>query len=103
MEEVKLFEDELYRGYLKYQVSGGGNSVEIYTIKIVDSMRKQGYGTKLMNKFLKEVKKKGILSVYCFVDKENSYARHFYSAVGFEEVKFYGDFFGNHIMYIKKL
>ena len=77
---------ELEAGYIKFhQVI---DFADIHYIKVFPDFRGQGYGTKLMNAFLEEMKDRGVKDVTLEVRVDNLIAIKLYEKFGFKAVGF---------------
>lgn len=78
--------------YLVYEIRPGGNVVEIIDIA-VNSERRKGYGTKMINTLIESLKDKAPFHLYLFTRRSNQVARSFYESLGFRVITILPEFY----------
>lgn len=86
-----IIEANNQQDFIVYEVRGG-NTVEITNIA-VNSERRAGIGTQLINTMIKHLKCEDPYNLYVMTRESNTVARDFYRAVGFQTVAILPEFY----------
>ena len=106
--EIKKGEEIVGELHWVYSSIPGG-TVEILYIQVKEKYWRQGYGTKMLNKLIKTIKKRDVevKTIYTITRKSNYDAQKFYEARDFRKIADLADFYKDGekdaIMYVRKI